>query len=411
MFIKNLASLMTGSLLAQAIPLMALPILTRMYNPEDFGLLALYAAMASILSVVATARYEQAVMLPKVQSDALALVKVSIIVTALLSIFCLILILLFGEMFAEFLDNKSIYKWLYLLPISTLLAGCNQTFIIWHHRKQQFKVSAISRVTHATSQSVIQLSASPFSALGLVLGQLFGSCMAFVVLLFNFDRNYIRLIWGIPLADCKKQVFKYKKFPLYGMWGAISDTTAAQMPIFLITKYFDTGVLGFYSLTFKVLNLPLSIISSALSQLLFQKVTEISRTSPKELSAFILKIAIGLIIVFLPVVFVIFMWAEELFSFVFGNKWVVAGEYAKILIIAIAVRFVVSPLSAVMVQEENLKLGAAWQILYLITIFTTLMIFVGSSIEVFLYAFVVHEIVLYLIYFLLIYYSALNLGK
>ena len=62
---------MTGTSLAQAIPIIISPILTRIYTPEDFGLLALFLSITNIIGSVANGRYELAIMLPKEDEDAI----------------------------------------------------------------------------------------------------------------------------------------------------------------------------------------------------------------------------------------------------------------------------------------------------------------------------------------------------
>ena len=77
-FSRNVLTLMTGTSIAQAIPIAISPILTRIYTPEDFGVFALYMAIATVVSVIATGRYETAIMLPKKDSEAINLFIVSI---------------------------------------------------------------------------------------------------------------------------------------------------------------------------------------------------------------------------------------------------------------------------------------------------------------------------------------------
>ncbi|OOE38686.1 hypothetical protein BZG06_16120, partial [Salinivibrio kushneri] len=99
---------------------------------------------------------------------------------------------------------------------------------------------------------------------------------------------------------------------------------------------------------------------------------------------------------------ILIFWGEGLFSFVFGSEWSQAGNFAGYLVIAVAIRFAVSPLSAVLGLEKNIKLGVCWQVLYLFTISVTLYLCSSLSIEHFFIGFVIHEVVLYLIYFSLI---------
>lgn len=157
-----------------------------------------------------------------------------------------------------------------------------------------------------------------------------------------------------------------------------------------------------FSLTFRVLNMPTAIISSAIAQVLFQKVVEISHTAPEKLNSYIIKMFFILFILYLPAVPILFIWGDTLFAFVFGEEWGQAGIYAGYLVIAVAIRFAVSPLSAVLGLEQNIKKGVLWQVLYLCTITPTLYFCSSLTVEQFFLAFVIHEVVLYIIYLMLI---------
>ena len=53
-FKKNLVTLMSGVAIAQAIPILCSPILTRLFTPDDFGLYANFMAIAAFLIIVIT---------------------------------------------------------------------------------------------------------------------------------------------------------------------------------------------------------------------------------------------------------------------------------------------------------------------------------------------------------------------
>ena len=91
-FSRNVLTLMTGTTIAQAIPIAISPILTRIYAPEDFGMFALYMSVASIISVIATGRYELAIMLPKKDEDAVNIVALSIIISFFVSFISLLIV-------------------------------------------------------------------------------------------------------------------------------------------------------------------------------------------------------------------------------------------------------------------------------------------------------------------------------
>ncbi|ENV3697107.1 lipopolysaccharide biosynthesis protein [Vibrio cholerae] len=410
-FSKNVLTLMTGTGIAQAIPIAIIPILTRMFSPEDFGLLALYAACVSILGVVATGRYEIAIMLPKDDEDARLLLQLSMLVALFFSLLISIPISIWNAQIARFLGNEDIAVWLYLVPVSVLFTGIYQALTYWNNRQKKFINTAVSRVNQSLFQGFVQTSLGFLQVSGgLIWGQFIGIVSGSIYLLKK-DRSYKSLIKKTKINSIQKQGIKYHKFPTYGVWGALCDAGAVQMPVILLTKFYSNSVTGMFSLTFRVLNMPTSIISSAIAQVLFQKVVEISQTEPEKLNLYIIKMFLLLFVIYLPAVPILFIWGESLFSIIFGNEWSQAGVYAGYLVIAVAVRFAVSPLSAVLGLEQNIKMGVLWQVLYLCTITVTLYFFSSLSIEEFLIAFVVHEVFLYLIYLFLILKGTKEIAK
>lgn len=401
-FAKNVLTLMTGTVLAQAVPIAIIPILTRIFTPEDFGLLALYGAFVSILGVVATGRYEIAIMLPKKDEDARVLLQVSALVAFCISIFISIPLFLWNMEIANFLGNEAIAPWLYLVPVSVLLTGIYQALTYWNNRQKKFKNTAVSRVNQSLFQGISQtgLGLAQISG-GLIWGQFIG-IVSSIAYLLRKDRSYQKLIQKTEKNSLKLQMKKYQKFPKYGIVGGLCDASATQMPILMLTKFYSSTVTGMFSLTFRVLNMPTSIISSAIAQVLFQKVVEISHTAPDKLNSYIIKMFLFLFIIYLPAVPILFIWGDTLFAFIFGEDWGQAGVYAGYLVIAVAIRFAVSPLSAVLGLERNIKKGVFWQILYLCTITPTLYFCSSLTVEQFFLVFVIHEVILYIIYLMLI---------
>lgn len=401
-FAKNVLTLMTGTVLAQAVPIAIIPILTRIFTPEDFGLLALYGAFISILGVVATGRYEIAIMLPKENEEARVLLQVSVLVAFFISLFVSIPIYIWNVEVANYIGNEDIASWLYLVPASVALTGVYQALTYWNNRHKRFRSTAVSRVNQSLFQGIAQ-TAMGFSKVigGLIWGQFFGIISSTLYLLRK-DRSYKKILQKTEVSALKQQMKKYQKFPKYGIIGGLCDATATQMPVLMLTKFYSSTVTGMFSLTFRVLNLPTSIVSSAISQVLFQRVVEISQNEPEKLNKYIIKMFFLLFFIYLPAVPVLFFWGDALFSFVFGEGWAQAGIYAGYLVIAVAIRFAVSPLSSVLGLEENIKKGVFWQVLYLSTITPTLYLSSGLNVEQFFVVFVVHEITLYGIYLVLI---------
>jgi len=405
----NVAKLMTGTGIGQIVPIAFSPILTRLFSPEDFGLLALYIAVTSILGIVACGRYELAIMLPEREEDSANILALSIMIALGLGALTLGAISLWHDEIAQMLGNEDIASWLFLVPVSLILTGCYQSFNYWLNRKKEFGTLAKSRVLQSGSIASSQVaigSVKPSVDGGLIVGNILGQFMTVVYFVIKCLPSLKKVGRDIDRHSMSLNARRYKKFPLYSSWGSLCDTTAVQIPVIVISRSFGASIIGLFSFTFKILSLPFNLIATSISQVMLAKAVEMAREQPEALAPYILKIFFILCIVVSPMIVVMQIWGEPLFAFVFGEKWRQAGDFAGMLSLAVAARFTVSPLSAVLILEHHIARGVAWQVFYLITISLTLFSFASSSIDVFLVAFVLHEIALYTIYFAVIYYAA-----
>ena len=412
-FGKNILTLMTGTTLAQAIPIAISPILTRIYAPEDFGVFALYAAVASVMSMAATGRYELAIMLPRKESDAFSIAVLSAAIAAVLSVISIIIVLMFNNDIALFLGNPDLGNWLYLMPVSIFLAGLYQTLNYWNNRGKQYRHIALSRVSQSVGGGATQLVVGFGTSLpgGLIAGSVVGQGVGVLTLLRASRKNISAHISHFAFSDLKRNASEYKKFPLFASWAALLNTGSVQMPVFMITKYFGSSITGLFSFTFKVISIPMTLVSSSISQVMFQKVAVMHNEKPELLFHFVLKMFLLLLVLSIPFVMILTFWGVEIFSFVFGEQWALAGNFAAILSVAVAIRFAVSPLSSVLALEHNVRKGAAWHVIRFVTLTTTLIFFKDQDIEFFLQIFVIHEVVLYSLYLIIILSAANTHGK
>lgn len=145
-FVRSVLTLMTGTSIAQAISILVSPLLTRMYDPSDFGILALFGSIVATIGVVATGRYELAILLPKKEDDAANLVALSMSIALVLSGMTGVVILFCDSEIAKLLNNPLIGFWLYWIPVSVFFTGLYQTLSNWVNRKKEYRRLAISRI-------------------------------------------------------------------------------------------------------------------------------------------------------------------------------------------------------------------------------------------------------------------------
>jgi O-antigen/teichoic acid export membrane protein len=400
-FIKNVVTLVAGTSIAQLIPILISPILTRIYTPEDFGLYAILIAISSICAIGSCLRYEYAIVQEKDSKNAIVLLRLSVYVCLILSIVIFFLCIFFGSYVSSFFGVNELQNIIFLVPLIVILLGLFKALNLYAVRNEKYKNISLSNIYQSSSLGAGQIYLKN-SQFGLIYGYIFGHLIGLVSLFYKslmFESRIIKQ--KVTFSEVKKMASKYYKLPFFSTPAAIADSMTIQIPILLIVKFFSESIAGFYSLTFRVLNLPASFLSQGIAQPLLKKISQMDNTTNEQF-LFICKVFVTLFGIISPFVLLIWLYGVDLFMFIFGAEWKVAGEYSKIIIFAVAARFIVSPLSVVFLIDKNIKIGTMWQYLYLITLTVTLLIFSNESISIFLIAFTVHEIILYLIYLLMI---------
>ena len=406
-FSKNVLTLMTGTTIAQAIPIAISPILTRVYTPEDFGIFALYLAIVGFISIVITARYEMAIVLPKSDEEAINVLALALLITLSLVVLSILTILLFKDEILQLFNAQSVGNLIFLVPISLLFAGIIQTFNYWSNRKEYFKAMSSSQIAQSFTIGSMQPLFGYFSINGgLILGNILGRAVAAFVLVDKFVKNDKKYLKEVNKESMITQMKKYKDFPLVNSLHAFSDILRSSGSVMLISTFFGTTVLGFYSLSLRVLQVPIGIIGYALGQVLYKKFTTLHNDG-ENLYPYVKSVVVKLFLIAVPSFGVLFFIAPELFAFVFGEKWRVAGEYSQLLIPYLFMNFLISPISQIPIilekQKEIFYISLFGNVSYVLII----ILFHTYSIEIVL-TFVSTFMVLYYLYVFYWFYKRLT---
>jgi len=363
-FVFNVLTLMTGTSIAQVITVVISHILTRVYTPENFGIFALFLSITGILSVIVTGRYGLAIMLPEKDEESVNLLILSILIACGVSFIILMIVFIFNNQITKLLGTREISRWLYLIPFATLLAGTYQALNCWSIRKKQFKSVSFSKISQsiARATTILSLGLLKFGSAGLIIGNFIGQLMALLILGWQAWKNDKDKMKFVLKEEIKKVAKKYKNFPKYSTWSALLNTASVQAPILILTPFFGSEVVGFYSLSHRVLTIPISLLGQAVGQTFFQKASE-NKNNRKKLQYITFEVYKKLLYVGCFPILVITFFGKEIFSFIFGAQWVIAGNYAQILSIWIILNFIFSPLSILFSVLNKLKQGLAVQII------------------------------------------------
>jgi len=347
-FGKNVATLFSGTALAQFVPLIVMPILTRLYTPSDYGVLAVFVAITAIIATISTLRYDIAILLPSEDVKAMTIALLSIFCVLMTSIFSLIILCASHKNIISLIKSPEMNLWVYAIPLSIFFIGCNNVLTCWLNRHKQFRKLAINRVTVAVVAAAATLTFGfyGFSYSGLILGSLIGQFTTMIMLMIWTWRDMINGFRNFKWISIRQRSKEYKKFPLFSLPADWVNSFSQQLPVLALGRFFGQGVVGHFSFSQKILGMPLSLLSQSILDVFKQRASS-DYSKYGNCRHIFDKTAKTLTALSIVPLAIIFFFAPLIFKIVFGNEWEQAGQYTRYLAPLYFFRFIASPLSYV----------------------------------------------------------------
>lgn len=364
-FTANVLTLTGGSTLSHLILIAASPILTRLYGPEDFGLWALFISLTNIVGGIAAWRYEFAIMLAQEEQDAANLLGLCLLILTFMCGLFYLLVALFGRTITQLLNSPGLSPWLWLAPLTILLTGLFNSLNYWSTRKKKFQRVALAKVSLSMGTVGTQISAGAVSspvAGGLITGQVIGQAVGTGILARQVWKADGKAICAsLSRTGILDQAWRHNKFPLLFMWSTLANNLARQVPVWFIALSFGVQDTGFFSLAYRTIFLPITLIAQSVSQVFYQRSTELKNLNGSSYS-FTKKLTLALILIPGLPFLVVMLWGPEIFALVFGENWVTAGKFAAILCPLAWASFVVGPLTMINAVYEYQEIHLIWQV-------------------------------------------------
>ncbi len=376
-FLSNVFKLTTGTTLAQIAGIILIPVVTRIYSPEFFGVNQLFISIAAVIVGISSLTYDSTVMLPKNDEDSMNIFALCALCILGTSVAVGIVFIGFGDWFGDFFGTPLIADYFMWLPFFVAFSGFFMLLSEWLSRRVKFGALSKGIVMKTTSTRIIQIGGglAAASPLGLILGTVGGTGLA-VLLMLRVLKEDVALLKTVTAKRMKELAIRYKEFALYGSAGGIANSMSWELPAFMLAFFFSPAVLGYYALAMMAVGLPMGIVGTAIAQVFFQKASE-EKNHTGSVKAVVREIHTRLISIgiFPFIVFVIL--AEDLFTFVFGADWLTAGTYARILAPWFFAVFIFTPISGLFGVLEKQREQLFFEIATLCT--WALIFYVGGT--------------------------------
>ncbi|MGC8768515.1 oligosaccharide flippase family protein [Calditerrivibrio sp.] len=362
-FLKNVLTLFTGSILSQVITLAISPILTRQYSPNDFGEYAFYLSIITILSVVATGRYELAIMIADGNEKADATTYLCLIISLLAGGFVLITAIILKS-FGFFIKYNHL---LFYAAFHIMLIGFYNTFYHRLNRYGRFNMISMVVIVQSSVVAIYQIAFGFINpgSIHLIVGNILGIFTSVLTILF-LDKGIGNIFKyrGMILEMSRR----YINFPKFDLWAGLFNIGFQQLPVILITTLFGTTNGGYFSLTQRVLQAPVSLIGGSILGAFRQKAVEDFRNYGQCSRLFLKVMYFMFFVAILPTLLVLF-YGKSIFEYLFGSQWGTAGLFSQIMILAFLARFVASPLTYLFYIAERQDWNLIGQVLFIIVTF------------------------------------------
>jgi O-antigen/teichoic acid export membrane protein len=340
----------------------ASPILTRLYTPEEFGVLAVFASIIGVVFAFIAGRYEMAIPLPDREEQAASLTVAGYIVVLFLSLISGIGLFFGGQQIVQWTNTPNLEPYLWLIPVGLVGAGTYQVLNYWAVRHKAYSVIARTKVTQNAARVGSQVSIGLLSSgpLGLLVGEVLGRVGGVGSLALFTIRETMSEFKTVSARGVVKAARRYRRFPMLAAPSALLNKASTNLPALLFASIFSPAVAGWFALSQRVIGLPVWLVSQAVSQVYLGEAAEIRQKSPAELRGLFIRLSALLLAVGLIPALALGAFGDVIFSFVFGADWTEAGQYAEYLSVAFLAQIIVVPLSMTLNILEQQGLQLAW---------------------------------------------------
>lgn len=333
-FFKHAMVMLSGAVLAQAIPIAISPILTRLYTPSQFGVFSSVVALAGILSVIASLRFDLAVVLPKEREDAANLVALALVSAA---IFCgSVWLIVFG--FYPFFSRLQIFNslgvWWNAVPILAFFIAFQQLLAFFANREKQYKAIAFGNVALQSMAAVtgigIGLLLADKSWLnGLVVARLCGFAAAGLLLFLSLRHFWLQYRPFVSWRMMRATTVAYRKFPYFNVPYSLAGVFSREFLVLAFTAASQLQAAGHYGFARLILNAPINFLTAALSQVFYREAA--TNADTLQFRRFVFRLMLLFSVGLTPIFALAGWWAEPGFSFLFGSEWAQSGVFAAML--------------------------------------------------------------------------------
>lgn len=368
-YLKSITTLVTGTLIAQLIAVASSPVITRIYTPEELGLYTLILSVITMFGSAITGRYDMSLVSAKEEEEVYPLFIACLLISIIFSTIVSLGFVFYISHKTEVITHTGWF--IFMVYPMLIFTGIINTLTSYNNRYKEYKVLSTVSVFRSVSQSSGQiiLGYLGFGVKGLITSNLIATLVG-VKAQFRRLKENLNFFRQVKIKNIKLVLKKYNNQLYFSTPAVLVNTVSYSLINFLVADLYGSAVLGFYSLSYRILGLPLSLISMNVARVFFERASkEFNETGKcKETFKQTFKLLLFLAV---PMAIILILLGPTAFGVVFGNQWREAGVYVQILAPMFAIRFIILSLTSVLVITSNQKVELRIQLLFIISTVVT----------------------------------------
>lgn len=388
--IRNSVTLLSANAISQGIAFVVLPVIARLYSPEELGILSLFLGIEGILSVVANGKYEFAIILAKEKQRAADTFNLCFLINAVFSFSLLVLLLLGAPSILKTLHYESLKDVVYYLPFFVFVVAFAQASTFWFNYNKRFSLTARYCLGQGITNSGLKVGLGFLKAglTGLIwanfLSHLFAILSCFTRKetwkgLFHFNKSNI-----LSVAS------QHRKFPQYTLPHSFINYLAGNLPILILSGYFGMAEVGLFSMGITLGFRPINLLSNSLDQVISQKIAE--KTNKKEpIWVNIYQSLKKILFVAFPFFIFVFFLVPFIVKYFLGDRWEQSALYIQIMMPWFLVNLFAASLSSIPAVFGKQRTALIIEIIYIVLRFLALCI--GVYMHSFVWAIILFSLV------------------
>lgn len=348
--LKNVFRISSGTLIGQAVSFITLPVFTRLYGAEVIGVWAILNTIATVVNSFSDAGLIRSIMMEDTEEGMLQVYRV--ISTIGLGVSILSGLAIFGYYTLFPSDDMIVSPWFLGVFILVAVFTLQQTQVCysWLNRMSEYKVLMKNPIINNASFGVvgILLGVLGFKEYGYFIGWMIGQLLTLVHM-----KRFLPKKMFLFRIKTYKAVFKEKKrFVLYQMPTNMITVFKDQLPVMLIRAFFGTTILGYYFITVRVLQIPITLLANAMGRVFYQTTTDMKRRG-EQLGAFVYKTLTSVMKVAAVPIILLMSVGDVVLTFFLGEQWLEAGSMLRILALQCFFMFLMTTMQGITITIEK----------------------------------------------------------